>query len=339
MNSVSTDQQQSIIGISLLVKLIESYGISPDLILEQAGIKASELNNPKAQITIGQDIDFTRAMINAIDDPELAFKAGQHFRINAFGSIGLAAAACETVEDAIIFFLKYIRLSYTLFDISFFKQDGNAVLRFNDHYPLAELRRFYLERDFSFVMISTRDIFPRSVNETLYKTVSFDFSPEDLDSEEYNARYECAVNFDQAHNEIIFDEEYLTRPLPHANLLTRKILEEHCETQKVELLGPENIIDGIRQYIRDCEDVMPRLEDFAEKLNMTRRTATRKLQAEGFSFQELVAEEVSKKAIHYLQTTNLTVEQTALKLGYSESAGFIRAFKRWTGKVPKEYRG
>lgn len=339
MNSVSTDQQQSIIGISLLVKLIESYGISPDLILEQAGIKASELSNPKAQITIGQDIDFTRAMINAIDDPELAFKAGQHFRINAFGSIGLAAAACETVEDAIIFFLKYIRLSYTLFDISFFRQEGNAVLRFNDHYPLAGLRRFYLERDFSFVMISTRDIFPRSVNETLYKTVSFDFSPEVLNSEEYNARYECAVHFGQAHNEIIFDEEYLTRPLPHANLLTRKILEEHCETQKVELLGPENIIDGVRQYIRDCEDVMPRLEDFAEKLNMTRRTATRKLQAEGFSFQELVAEEMSKKAIHYLQATNLTVEQVALKLGYSESAGFIRAFKRWTGKVPKEYRG
>lgn len=148
MNSASTDQLQSIIGISLLVKLIESYGIEPAAILKQAGIEPADLDDPKAKITIQQDIDFTRAMIDAIDDPELAFKAGQYFRINAFGSIGLAAAACETVEDAITFFLKYIRLSYTLFDISFFKQDGNAVLRFNDHYPLGKLRRFYLERLF-----------------------------------------------------------------------------------------------------------------------------------------------------------------------------------------------
>lgn len=348
MNSSSTEQLQSIIGISLLVKLIESYGISPECILEQAGIDVSELSNPKAQITIQKDIDFTRAMMNAIPDPELAFKAGQYFRINAFGSIGLAAAACETVEDAIIFFLKYIRLSYTLFDISFFRQDGNAVLRFNDHYPLGELRRFYLERDFSFVMISTRDIFPRSLTESLYKIVHFDFSPDVSSSkelslkkttQEFRERYECDVHFSQAHNEILFDEEYLTRRLPHANLLTRKLLEEHCEAQKVELLGPENIIDNIRQYIRDSEGVMPRLEDIAEGLNITRRTATRKLQAEGFSFQELVAEEASKKAIHYLQTTSLSVEQIALKLGYSESAGFIRAFKRWTGKIPKSYRG
>ncbi len=343
MNSASTDQLQSIIGISLLVKLIESYGIEPAVILKQAGIEPADLDDPKAKITIQQDIDFTRAMIAAIDDPELAFKAGQYFRINAFGSIGLAAAACETVEDAITFFLKYIRLSYTLFDISFFKQDGNAVLRFNDHYPLGKLRRFYLERDFSFVMISTRDIFPRSVTESLYKNVRFDFLLGDEQSkkplEDYQQCYECDVYFDQAHNEIVFDEEYLTRPLPHANLLTRKLLEEHCETQKVELLGPENTVDSIRQYICDCEDVMPRLEEIAERLNITRRTATRKLQAEGLSFQELVAEEASKKAIQYLQTTNLTVEQIALKLGYSESAGFIRAFKRWTGKVPKEYRG
>lgn len=343
MNFASTDQLQSIIGISLLVKLIESYGVKPGSILKQAGIALAELNNPKAKITIQQDIEFTRAMVDAIPDSELAFKAGQYFRINAFGSIGLAAAACETVEDAIIFFLKYIRLSYTLFDISFFKQDGNAILRFNDHYPLGDLRRFYLERDFSFVMISTRDIFPRSLTESLYKNVRFDFSPPETNAEKsieaYQQCYECDVHLEQAHNEIVFDEKYLIRPLPHANLLTRKLLEEHCETQKVELLGPENVIDRIRQYIRDCENVMPRLEDISDELHITRRTATRKLQAAGLSFQEIVAEEGSKKAIHLLQTTNLTVEKIALKLGYSESGGFIRAFKRWTGKVPKSYRG
>lgn len=343
MSSVSTDQRQSIIGISLLVKLIESYGVSPAPVLAQAGIDAALLDDPKATISIQQDIDFVKAMIDTIDDPELAFKAGQAFRINAFGAIGLAASACDTVEDAITFFLKYIRLSYTLFDISFIKQDEVSVLRFNDLYPLtAELKRFYLERDFAFVMISTRDIFPRSTNEVMHKSFCLEFSEGEENSgrtmEDYQQRYECDVAFSQKHNDILFDSRYLNRQLPHANVLTRKLLEEQCEVQKIEMLGAENFTDHIRHIIRGSEGVMPKLEDIAEQLNMTRRTATRKLQAEGISFQEIIAEESSRKAIHYLQKTKLTVEQIADKLGYSESAGFIRAFKRWTGKVPKEYR-
>ena len=343
MNPVSTAQKQSIIGISLLVKLIESYGVSVAPILAAAGIDAEQLDDPKAQVTIQQDIDFTQAMINAIDDPELAFKAGQAFRINAFGAIGLAAAACETVEDAIEFFLKYIRLSYTLFDIRFFKRDDVSALRFNDFYPLsAELKRFYLERDFAFFMISIRDVFPRSSDGTLYKSICFDFAADDggvvRSLDDYQRHYECAVEFSQPYNELLFDSGYLSRQLPHANELTHKLLEEQCEAQKVELLGADNIVDQVRQYIKACEGIKPSVEAFADSLNMTRRTATRKLQAEGLSFQEIIAEEVSRKATHLLQTTNLTIEQIAVKLGYSEAAGFIRAFKRWTGKVPKEYR-
>jgi len=338
----STDQRQSIIGISLLVKLIESYGVSSESILSQAGIEVALLDDPKATISVQQDIDFTQAMMNAIDDPQLAFKAGQAFRINAFGAIGLAASACGTVEEAINFFLKYIRLSYTLFDIEFIKQEEISVLRFNDFYPLEKhLKRFYLERDFAFFMISIRDVFPRSSTGSLYKSIRFDFSPEDSAGKsagDYLRCYECEVIFTQPQNDLLFDSRYLNRSLPHANALTQKLLEEQCEMQKAELVISGLFADKVRQIVRTTEGVIPKLEDIAAQLNMTRRTATRKLQAEGISFQEIVSEESSRKAIHYLQTTQLTVEQIADKLGYSESAGFTRAFKRWTGKVPKEYR-
>lgn len=342
MKFAPTDQQQSIIGISLLVKLIEDYGVSPQYILAQAGITADQLTDPKAKISIQQDLKFTQAMVNAIPDVDLAFKAGQRFRINAFGTIGLAAAACETVEEAIAFFLRYIRLSNSLFDIHFFKQSGNAVLRFDDRYDLGALKPFYLERDFSFTVISTRDGFPRSTTQRLYKAINFTFECPEKDGislhDQYQQRYECDVNFSQPYNEIQFDERYLTRRLPQANLLTHKLLKEQCETQELEIFGPSSYTEKIRQFIRSCEEVKPQLEDIANLLHTTTRTVSRKLQAEGLGFQELVAEEVSRKAIRYLQTTELTIEQIAFKLGYSESASFIHAFKRWTGKAPKDFR-
>lgn len=329
--------RQSIIGISLLVKLVQNNGYSAKAMLEQANISEQLLNDPKATISFQQEIAFTRELVKTLVDDNLGFKAGQCYRLNAFGHIGLAAGSSNTVSDAIAFFLKYIRLAYTHFDISFFKKDGNAILRFSDQFDLGNLRRFYLERDFSFAFLSTRDMFPRSIVGQKPKTIHFDFScPTSV--AHYQTLYECPVHFSMPYNEILFDEKYLDLNLPLANSLTRELLEEQCKIQEVSQFGHENVEDKVRQIIKSMENEIPNLENMAQMYFVTARTLRRKLKEQGVTFQQLVNEELSKKALHYLSTTNLSVEQISIRLGYSESASFIHAFKRWTGKTPKAYR-
>ena len=210
--------RQSIIGISLLTKLLKNRGYNAQKLLDQAGISSELLLDPKATISFQQDVAFTRELINTLQDDDLGFKAGQCFRLNAFGHIGLAASSSDTVSDAITFFLKYIHLAYTPFLIDFFIKEGNAVLRFNDQFNLGDLRRFYLERDFSFAFLSTRDMFPRSIEGQKPKTIHFDF-PCPTNIEHYQALYECPVHFSMPYNEILFDERYLDLALPLANSL------------------------------------------------------------------------------------------------------------------------
>lgn len=329
--------RQSIIGISLLVKLVQNNGYSAKAMLEQADISEQLLNDPKATISFQQEIAFTRELVKTLVDDNLGFKAGQCYRLNAFGHIGLAAGSSNTVSDAIAFFLKYIRLAYTHFDISFFKKDGNAILRFSDQFDLGNLRRFYLERDFSFAFLSTRDMFPRSIVGQKPKTIHFDF-PCPTSVVHYQTLYECPVHFSMPYNEILFDEKYLDLNLPLANSLTRELLEEQCKIQEVALFGHKNVEDKIRQIIKGIENEIPNLENIAQMCFVTARTLRRKLKEQGVTFQQLVNEELSKKALYYLSTTNLSVEQISMRLGYSESASFIHAFKRWTGKTPKAYR-
>ena len=140
------------------------------------------------------------------------------------------------------------------------------------------------------------------------------------------------------HNDIIMDAGYLELPLPQANALTRQLLEEQCELQRLEILGPIGYVEKIRKIIQESVEVIPNLDQIAEQFNTTARTIRRKLKEQGYTFQELLAEELSRKAIRMLETTNLTIEQISLCLGYSESASFIHAFKRWTGSTPKWYR-
>lgn len=329
--------RQSIMGISLLTKLVQSNGYNATAMLEQAGIDTQLLNDPKANISFQQEVAFIRQLINTLADDDLGFKAGQCFRLNAFGHIGLAASSSDTVSDAIEFFLKYIRLAYTPFSIDFFIKDGNAILRFSDQFDLGNLRRFYLERDFSFAFLSTRDMFPRSIVGQKPKTIHFDF-PCPSNVEHYQTLYECPVYFSMPYNEILFDKRYLDLPLPLANALTRDLLEEQCKLQEIALFGHNNFVDKIRQIIQTKENEIPNLEHIAKMHFITARTMRRKLKEQGVTFRQLVNEELSKKALHYLSTTSLSIEQISMRLGYSESASFIHAFKRWTGKTPKACR-
>ena len=336
-NIETNSRQQSIINILLMVKLVEEYGLDPFPLLETAQIDAKNLHDPMATISLLQEVKFVRAMLATLETPNLGFYAGQRYRLSAFGNLGMAAASCESIEDAIQLFLKYLQLSYTHFDISFFKNEDIAALRFKDVYQFDELRRFYIERDFSFLLVSIRDMFARSLGEQKFKTLHFDFDcPTSID--QYEALYECQVKFSMPFNEIQFDGKYLDRALPQANPITRQLMEEHCRTQQIEILGPTSFAEQIRELVKNSEESIPNMEDIANQFKLTSRTVRRKLSAEDVSYQKIVNEELCKKAVHYLKTTHLTVEQIGYRLGYGESSSFIHAFRRWTGKIPSEYR-
>ena len=180
-------------------------------------------------------------------------------------------------------------------------------------------------------------MFPRSIIGQKPKTIHFDF-PCPTSIEQYQALYECPVHFSMPYNEVLVDERYLDLPLPLANPLTRELLEEQCKTQEIALFGPQGFDEKIRNIIQTMEGEIPSLESIAKMHFVTARTLRRKLKDRGVTFQQLVNEELSKKALNYLSTTDLTIEQISMRLGYSESASFIHAFKRWTGKTPKAYR-
>jgi len=80
------------------------------------------------------------------------------------------------------------------------------------------------------------------------------------------------------------------------------------------------------------------MEAISAKLNTTSRTLRRKLQAEGTSYQGILAEVRCQLAKEYLRTTRLSTEDIADVLGFSDAANFRHAFRRWTGKPTSEFR-
>lgn len=80
------------------------------------------------------------------------------------------------------------------------------------------------------------------------------------------------------------------------------------------------------------------IDKVAGTLGMSRQTLYRRLKAEGVTFEEILDAKRRSLAIRYLGLHRLSVKAVAYKLGFSEPAAFSRAFKRWTGVSPSEFR-
>lgn len=83
---------------------------------------------------------------------------------------------------------------------------------------------------------------------------------------------------------------------------------------------------------------MPSLSEVAELLHLSPRTLRRRLDDLGTSYNALLSTVRKRIAVRYLVNTAMTTEEIAELLNYSDAANFRHAFKRWTGRSPREYR-
>lgn len=87
-----------------------------------------------------------------------------------------------------------------------------------------------------------------------------------------------------------------------------------------------------------CDAGYPHIGLAADAIGMSIRSLQRRLAAAGFSYAHLMAQGRLAKAAHLLRTTDTKVVDIALVVGYSDQAHFSRAFRRWTGTSPRDFR-
>ena len=78
--------------------------------------------------------------------------------------------------------------------------------------------------------------------------------------------------------------------------------------------------------------------EIARRLGTSQRTFARRLSAEGVTFSEVLESLRSDLARRHLADSNISISEIAWLLGYHEVSAFTHAFKRWTGKTPREAR-
>jgi len=143
--------------------------------------------------------------------------------------------------------------------------------------------------------------------------------------------------FDLEHSAIAFPARWLGNQPPGADPILHRMMQDRIE----ELLADaaDDVVGRVRRLLRATVTTRrPSFDDAAATLRISTRTLKRRLAAAGTTFQRLRDEVQFELACQLLRSTTIPTGQIASIVGYSESSSFNRAFKRWAGVPPAEWR-
>lgn len=167
---------------------------------------------------------------------------------------------------------------------------------------------------------------------------NFDFPAPDY-VQTYGEIFACAVNFNADRNELVFPSAWLNLPIASANQTMADVCTAMCE----RLLGAGEGSRETQQMVRRLLLSRPgrrmyRLEEAAAELKLSTAQLRKRLYRVGTSYKTLVLEIRMALARHYLEDTNLAIQEIAYLLDYSQAAPFSRAFKAYYGQSPERAR-
>ncbi|MGH8506136.1 MAG: AraC family transcriptional regulator [Terriglobia bacterium] len=326
---------RSIYSIVQMVDTAAEYGMSAPACLSNSGIVPEQLLQLGSQVSPQQEFTVIANIMRELPHVSaLGLRMAAQFHMPVYGVLTFAMCSCATAGDAIDLGLSYHELSFTLVEKRQEVIGNDLIFTFGDRHIPAPLRQIIVERDM-FAL-------PRVMDEVLgrqmpKRRVSFAFPPPPY-AKRYAELLGIEPEFNAPAHQIVVDANFRKMRMPQANAATLR----HCQAQLQAIVAQHKTWSGTAGKVRDMllrhPAMGPDMEAVAAELRMTSRNLRRMLEAESTSFRSLADEVRQTLAEELLGLGKSSVKDVAARLGYSEVSSFTNAFKRWTGRAPRDWR-
>lgn len=275
---------------------------------------------------------FNRAA-GLLGDADLGLHVGEQIRPGHYGVLGYVAMACDTLGEALACQQRYQSLVLSLPPMQL-RQEGEGILLSWRSVPDASYRQlaeFNLSALLSFV---------RWITGLPLRPLRLDLIyPEPADTREQRRLFGCPLRFEQSEYRLLIPAAWASQPLIQPDPAMRALMDRLAGRQLQQLAQADDPVARARaQIARQLSEGVPELGRVAAQLQLSPRSLQRLLQDQGLSYSQLVEAVRRELAERYLAEPALDLTDLAFLLGYSEQSAFQRAYKRWTGQTPGEYR-
>ncbi len=316
-----------------LPKVLADLGVDPAEVLAEFGLAPVYFQEPEHVLPMAEFGTLMRRCMERTRCGHFPLLVGQHAGAQSMGAVGYLMLSSPTVGAALEVLANHLSV-----------HDRGAVVA-------ARAEGGYVSLSYSIVQRGIEDVEPilaaaMSVGRGIMRglcgpdwrphAVTFAFArPRDV--EFYRRFFGVAPRFDASETALIFPQRLLDRPLASADVLLHRLM-----TQRIEELDHQATAD-VAERVRRLLRVMiasadSSLATVAQQMGVHERTLKRRLAGAGTSFQAIRDDIRFETARQLLAGTHVPVGEIATIVGYSDPSTFTRAFQRWAGIAPLEWR-
>jgi len=316
-----------------LARRLEELGVSPTAVLRQAGLPMGLFEQSKIWVTTEEMFALYSAILEISGDPGIGLKLGSEERPEYYSPIAIAALYSRSFSDALKRIARYKRLTCPQ-EIRIVERGNECAVEFV--WLLAETADppTLIDTCFAWVVTIGRRGIGRKIN-----PLRVELKRPEGNRRLYEDFFGCPVKFGARHNRLFFRVEDIAQPFVTHNPDLLELVAPQLEAQLTQQLADRRLKEQVKTILkRLLAGQKPRLEDVSAELRVSARTLQRRLLEERITFHSLVEESRREMAQHYLLQSSLELNETAYLLGYEDPNSFIRAFHKWEGTSPGEWR-
>ena len=318
-------------------RLLELHGLDALGIARKAGVDLAAMPAPGERIAVDQIDAMLRVAIPLVGDPAFGLQAARCWHPSELGVLGYAWLSSSTLRTGLQRTVRYSRLigerAFTEiedtrqgFKVRVWAERGNPAL-----VPLAAV----------FVDIALAVLFDmcrmnagaalRPVAVTLRRR-----KPQVADA--YGRFFGCPVRFGAEESAFVLSARDADRPLSSANRQLAATFDKML-TEELARLDKSDVVSRCRAAVLEhLSSGEATAEETAKQLHMSPRTLQRKLAEANTTYLKLVDDARKDLALRYIEDPRRSVTDITFSLGFSQPSAFTRAFRRWTGRSPSDYR-
>ena len=325
--------------VNTVLAAAQRQGVGTADVLAAAGIDAHDLALQRWPIDHITRLWHAAARLTA--DPGFGLKAGSQIGPASFNVVGFILQSAPTLREAFAGVQQFQRL---ISDGGRFQLIPGAEASWVVYHPRQGALAFsphQLEAVLAAVVAFARWVTHQPVTPWRVQFNQAALGP----MEGYQTVFRCPVEFEQAFSGLLLDNAVLDQPLPLADPQLQALHRAHAVRHLTALAEADTSIvaQQVVQWLgrrlgQPLVGSVPTRAAAAQALGLTERTLARRLQAEGERYSTLLDQARRQLALHAVADPARSVADIAQALGFAEASVFHRAFRRWTGGTPGEWR-
>jgi AraC-like DNA-binding protein len=310
---------------------LANAGVSVEAHLIKLGLTSNASCNDEVRVPNLDGFALFERFAEMSGDPAFGLHAGANLPVGAMCVLDYLTRASGTIGEGLARMVRHYALIIEPVDLSIESTGHIATItrRFPPTFPQSA------EMLFAAIIARGRTL---SGSEWPLTQVSFAHA-RPADTRALESFFHAPLYFGRPVNEIVFDRAFLDAPLLTADPSLAALLDGYAELLQSRVSTADSLVRQLRGLLSSAlpaGDAM--LKSVAKRLGLSPRGLQRRLAERGTSYAALVDDLRRELALRYVSEPDRGLSEIAASLGFSEGSAFHRAFRRWTGMTPRQYR-